>query len=268
MIHVVKNHSPLLCRCLATRSWAVPGSSHASGPHSFKPWGPQPSRYSRMAPAPRPNPSVNATPTSYAPGPRGRQGISSASRPWRSAAGRALPQTLGLGSTRSSRLVALPERPRVFGLQHVSRQMNSRIPAKRVQPPVGERFGTVAQDNTRSQGVGPHVKTGVVPAARSSDRRAQRELPLTSEASIPSFGSHLATRPSVVSGSSCVRRVTERRAWPLSARGVYGRHRVRGLTLRSTRRPPATRQGREAVQHYHRPRGPGAPLAAARYLKR
>ncbi len=40
------------------------------------------------------------------------------------------------------------------------------------------------------------------------------------------------------------------------------------LTLRSTRRPPAARQGREAVQPYHRPRGPGAPLAVARYLKR
>ncbi len=53
-----------------------------------------------------------------------------------------------------------------------------------------------------------------------------------------------------------------------SSRGVHGRHVVRGLTLRSTRRPPATRQGREAAKAYHLPRGPGAPLAAARYLKR
>ncbi len=54
----------------------------------------------------------------------------------------------------------------------------------------------------------------------------------------------------------------------LGSRGVDGRHCVRGLTLRSTRRPPTARQGREAAQHYHRPRGPGAPLVVARYLKR
>jgi hypothetical protein len=79
-----QHHRP----ALATRA--------SSGLRSFKPRGaPRASRCSRMAPAPRPNPSVNATPTSCAPGPRGRPALSSASRPWLSAGGRALPQTLG-----------------------------------------------------------------------------------------------------------------------------------------------------------------------------
>jgi hypothetical protein len=126
--------------------------------------------------------------------------------------------------------------------------MNSRIPAQARASARGERFGSVAQGKTRSQGVGPYVKTGAVPAARISDRRAQRELPLTSEAITPLFGKYLATRSSVVPGSSRVRRVTEHRAWPLSARGVHGRHRIRGLTLRSTRPAPAGGLGREAAQ--------------------
>jgi hypothetical protein len=228
----------------------------------------QPPRCSRPARATGPNPSVNATPTSYAPGPRSRQGISSASLPWRSAGGRALPQTLGLRSTRSPRLVAPPERPHVFGLQLVSRQMNSRIPAQARARARAERFGSVAQDETRSQGVGGTSRRGAVATARSSDRRAQRELPLTSEAITPLFGKCLATRSLVVPGSSCVWCVTERRAWLLSSRGVHGRHRVRGLTLRSTRPVPAGVLGREAAQHYHRPRAPSHPPARARYLKR
>ncbi len=52
------------------------------------------------------------------------------------------------------------------------------------------------------------------------------------------------------------------------SRGPAGCRSKCRLTLRSTRRPPAARQGREAVKAYHLPRGPGAPLAVARYLKR
>ncbi len=79
-----------------------------------------------------PNPSVNATRTSRRLGARGRPALSSASRPKPPAGTGALPQTLGLGSTRPTRLVALPEAPHALGRHRIGTRGTRTLVAHRL----------------------------------------------------------------------------------------------------------------------------------------
>jgi hypothetical protein len=128
-----------------------------------------------------------------------------------------------------------------------------------------QRFGCVAQDRSPS----PMGQVGAPRHGRSPLLAARSPRPTTSRVGWLRPLESLATTSSASPGNSRVQRASQLQpGGPLGLRGVHVWHQLRGLTLRSTRRPPATRQGREAAQHYHRPRGPGSPLAAARYLKR